>query len=228
MEDKRVTITEKPKFKLTEDDFLFLERMLLDMGYRRVTPYDSKKDFIRLNLSPPRDLVGRETSYYYSHNGYTVMLHTTFLGKEKKWRDTGTDLGWNLIKHGDKVVYFAKPFLRTKGFILKFLRYAAISRWKVDHRPLCKECGAFMVIFRNSQTRQCFWSCFNTTRHPENKSEFLSWDSEVSPDDIKFLNIRRKYTARYHTKNKKEGKTPTPAAVIRKPWEIGKPENLIS
>lgn len=71
--------------------------MILNMGYHKVTKYDSKKIFNRLNLSPPRSIVGRETSYRYTHNGYTVKLHTSYLESEKKWRDKGTDIGWNLI-----------------------------------------------------------------------------------------------------------------------------------
>lgn len=219
--------TKNGKFVLSYEDFLFLERMLLNMGYRKITRYDSRKNFIRLNLSAPRPIVGREASYYYSHNGYTVILHTTFLEKEKKWREGSTDVGWNLILAGDKPVYFAKPFSRTKGFILKFLRYAAISKWKIDHRPLCPECKAYMAIFRKAETRQCCWACFNKTRHAGGVPKFESWDYELSPEDIKFVSIRREYTKRYHDKNKKEGKTPTPAAKIRKPWEIGFPENRI-
>lgn len=216
------------KFVLTEEDFLFLERMILNMGYHKITRYDSRKTFLRLNLSAPREIIGREVSYYYANNGYTVVLHTTYLREERRWRDNSTDAGWNLISHGDKAVYFARPFQRTKGFILKFLRYASISKWKVDHRPLCPECNAFMVIFRKANTRQYFWACFNTTRHPPlNVPKFKSWDYELSPEDLKFINIRREYTKRYHAQNKKESKAPTPAAKIRKPWDIGNPQNRI-
>lgn len=216
-----------PKFVLTSNDFLFLERMLMNMGYHKITRYDSRKNFLRLNISAPRPIIGRESSYYYNHNGYTVILHTTYLEKEKKWRNIGIDAGWNLIAQGDKALYFARPFERTKGFIIKFLRYAAISKWKVDHRPLCPKCNAYMVIFRKINTRKYFWACFNTTRHENNSPEFLFWDYELSPDDLKFVNIRREYTQRYNAKNKKEGKKVTPAAVKRKKWVIGKPENLI-
>ncbi len=215
------------KFVLTEDDFLFMERMILGMGYHKVTLYDSKKKFLRLNLSSPREIVGREASYFYSHNGYTVILHTTYLEKEKKWRDVGTDIGWNLISHNDKAVYFAKPFRRTKSFILKFLKYATISKWKVDHRPICPECSAFMIICKKAESRQYFWSCFNKTRHIGEKPQFLSWDYELPLDDLKFVRIRREYTRRYHKKNKKEGKNPTPAAKLRKRWDVGKSENLL-
>lgn len=217
----------KPNFVLTVEDFLFLKKEILEMGYREMNQYDSRKSFLRLNLSPPRNIIGREVSFYYNHNGYTVILHTTYLEKEKKWRDTGTDVGWNLISHGDKAVYFAKPFLRTKSFILKFLKYAYISKWKVDNRPLCPECKAFMVIFRKTGSRQYFWSCFNKTRHESQKPQYLSWDYGLPQDDIKFVSIRREYTRNYHKKNKKEGKTPIPAAVKRKKWIVGNKDNLL-
>lgn len=215
----------KQEFILTENDFLFMERMIFSMGYHKITRSDSSKTFIRLNLSPPRPIVGRETSYKYTNNGYTVILHTSYLEASKKWRAKGTDVGWNIIVEGDKEKYFAKPFQRTKGFILKFLRYAWISKYKVDNRPLCKECHAYMNIHRKVKTRQYFWVCGNNEKHLESKSVFLSWDYKLPPKALKFVKIRRIYTARYNTKNKKEGKIVTPAAKIRKRWSIGNPEN---
>ena len=218
---------EKEKeFVLTEDDFLFLERMILDMGYRKVTKYDSRKIFARLGLSPPRPVVGREASYRYTHNGYTAVLHTSYLESEKKWRDTGTDIGWNLIIEGDEEKYFARPFQRKKGFILKFLRYAWISKWKVDHRPLCPACSAYMDIHRKRGTLQYFWACLRKEKHDDKNPVFLSWDFKLPPKALGFVKIRRSYATRYNIKNKKIGKIIIPAAVKRKRWKIDKPENL--
>lgn len=226
MEDVKITKEETPKFILTYEDFQFIEKNLLGIGYQKIYQHDSRKTFLRLNLSPPRRIVGREASYWYSHNGYTVILHTSFLEKEKKWREKGTDIGWNLISEGDEARYFARPFQRKKGFVLKFLRYAWISKWKVDHRPLCPKCQAYMYIQRKKNTRSYYWSCDHNDLHPDGKPVFLSWDYGLPPKATMFIGIRRENTKRYNEKNKKEGKKITPAAVKRKKWIIGKPENL--
>lgn len=216
----------KKSFVLTTDDFLFLDRMLLGLGYHKMTRSDQKKSFQRLGLIPPREVTGREVTYFYTNHGYTVILHTTFLAKEKKWREAGDDSGWNLIKEGDKALYFAKPFQRKKGFIIRFLRYAWISKWKVDNRPLCQECNGYMNISRKKGSRQYFWMCFNYEKHPERKAIFLPWDYLLPKKATSFLKIRRSYTARYKAKNKKEGIERKPAALIRRKWKISNPGNL--
>ena len=216
---------------LTEDDFLFMERMLLGMGYHEITIGDSKKEFLRLNLSPPRPIIGREASYIYKSrekgNNYSVILHTTYLKAPRKWRDKETDAGWNLIAEGDKAKYFAKPFSRTKGFILKFLRYAWVSKWKVDHRPLCRECQALMNISKKEGSRQYYWSCLNNQMHTENKPVFSSWDFGLPLKASEFVKVRRAYTERYKKKVKKTGKKVIPAQNIRKPWNTKNKENLV-
>jgi len=221
---------EKTKFVLSEDDFLFLERMLLDMGYREETTTYSKRLFERLNLIPPRAITGKEATYIYKSreqgNNYTVIIHTTYLKASKKWRDKDTDAGWCLIAEGDQAKYFAKPFLRTKGFILKFLRYAWVTKWKVDHRPLCPQCQDFMHIVKKVEPRGYYWICRNNVRHNEDKPVFSPWDFGLPLKASKFVSIRRDYAKRFHAKNKKEGKVVTPARKIRKIWEPKKPENL--
>ena len=197
------------------------------MGYHKITRNDSSRTFTRLKLLPPRPIEGRETSYRYTNNGYTVILHTTYLELEKKWRDTGTDIGWNLIVEGDKEKYFARPFQRKKGFILKFLRYAWVSKWKVDNRPLCPDCNSYMHIHRKKGTRQYCWICLNSKRHSDHRFTSLCWDHRLPKKATEFVKIRRAYTKRYNDKNRKAGKVVVPAAVIRKKWEIGSPENLI-
>lgn len=230
MNKPKITQTEKEKFVLTHDDFLFLEKTLLDMGYLEETTTYSKRLFERLNLIPPRSITGREATYIYKSreqgNNYTVIIHTTYLKASKKWRDTSTDAAWCLIAEGDNAKYFARPFLRTKGFVLKFLRYAWVTKWKVDHRPLCPQCQDFMDIAKKIEPRGYYWICRNNVRHDENKPVFSPWDFGLPLKASKFVSIRRDYTKRYNDKNKKEGKTPTSARKIRKPWESKKPENL--
>ena len=197
------------------------------MGYHKVTKSNFRKTFIRLDLSAPRPVEGKETSYEYSSNNYTVKLHTTYLENERKWRDNSTDAGWVLIAEGDEAKYFARPFKRTKGFVLRFLLYARVTKWKIDNRPLCKECKDFMNIKRKRGSRQYYWGCFNNKRHSSGNAEFLSWDEGLSKEATEILEIRRLYAEKYNAKNKKNGKIPTPAAVKRKKWPIGNPENLV-
>lgn len=217
---------EEVKFSLSQDDFLFLDRKLLDTGYHKITRSDQRKLFMRLSLIPPREVTGREVTYFYTNHGYTSIVHTTYLEKEKKWRETGEDSGWVLIREGDRAIYFARPFQRKKGFIIKLLRYAWVTKWKVDHRPLCVECNAYMHIHRKKSSRQYFWICDKVEKHNEQKPIFLPWDYMLPKKAYEFVKIRRSYAERYHKKNKKEGKERKPAPLIRKSWKISNPENL--
>lgn len=217
---------EKKKFELTIDDFVFLNAKMQEIGFLSTGISDQKKLFYRLGLIPPREITGREETYFYHNHGYTVIVHTTYLEEEKKWRDTGTDSGWVLIRKGDEAVYFARPFKRSKGFILKILRYAWITKWKVDNRPLCPECKGYMDIYRKKGSRQYFWICNKSEFHQEQRVTFLPWDYGLPQKASAFVNIRRTNTERYKNDNKKKGITPTPAPLIRKQWTISNPENL--
>ena len=230
MNKPKIAQPEKEKFVLTKDDFLFLEKTLLDMGYLEETTTYSKRLFDRLNLVPPRTITGRESTYIYKSreqgNNYRVIIHTTYLKASNKWRDTSNDAAWCLIAEGDQAKYFARPFLRTKGLVLKLIRYAWVTKWKVDHRPLCPQCQDFMDIVKRVEPRGYYWICRNNVRHDENKPVFSPWDFGLPFKASKFVDIRREYTKKYNDKNKKEGKTPTPARKIRKSWIVKKPENL--
>ncbi len=211
---------------LDEKDFQTLEKEILEMGYQEITRKDSAKKFLRLNLNPPRTIIGREASYKYTNNGYTVILHTSFLKNENKWRNIGTDAGWILIAEGDKPLYFARPFLRSKNFVIKFLCYAWITKWKVNNRPLCPLCKGYMDISRKYNSRQYFWSC-DKNRHTIGKPVNFPWDYNLPPKALKFVNIRREKTKKYKAKIVKEERIVTPAAKIRRTWNLGNPQNLI-
>ncbi len=218
---------ENKKFSLTTDDFLFLDKMMIEIGYHRMTENEQKKSFKRLGLISPREITGREVSYFYTNNFYTSIVHTTYLDKENVWRKTGEDSGWVLIRELDKAIYFARPFKRTSGFILKILRYAWVTKWKVDNRPLCPVCDAYMHIHRKKKSRQYFWMCGNKALHLEdNPLLFLPWDYKLPKKALEFIKIRRLYTEKYNRKNKEKGIERTPSAVIRKKWIISKPSNL--
>lgn len=217
---------EKERFNLTTDDFVFLDSKLSELSFSKVNTKDQRKLFHQLGLIPSREITGRETTYSYTNHGYTVIIHTTYLEKENKWRETGTDSGWVLIRDGDKAIYFARPFQRKKGFILKLLRYAWVTKWKVDNRPLCPECSGYMNIHRKKGKRQYFWMCSKQMYHKEEKFVFLPWDYMLPKKATEFVKIRRAYTEKYKAKNKEEGKERTPAPKIRKKWTISNPENL--
>lgn len=198
------------------------------MGWTKYKDKDLAKTLTRLDMSPPRTITGREASYRYTNSGYTAKLHTTYLEKESKWRDSGTDSGWVLIVEGDTALYFARPFKRTANFITNLLSYAWVTKWKVDNRHICPVCQSYMDIHRKPETRQYFWICRKSAFHPiSQKPEFLDWDYGLPKKAQEFVNIRRDATARYKAKNVELGIKPTPAAKIRKTWRISKPQNKI-
>lgn len=218
------------KFFLTEDDFLFFDKMILSINFVKKSRNSSQTDLIRLGLFPPphRKIFGKETTYEYINpdHGYKVVVHITYLEEERMWRDKGTDSGWILIVERDKAIYFAKPFQRKKGFIMRMLRYVWVTKWKVDHRPLCPKCQGYMNLARKKTTGQYFWACSKNLFHDNSKPQFLPWDYSLPPKALEFVKIRRAYTASYRAKNIKLGKKVTRASKIRKRWIIKNPHNL--
>lgn len=218
---------EVKKFELTREDYIFVVATLLSWGFKRITRKDSQRTFKRLDLSPPREITGAEAGFIYTANGYSVVVWITYLEAEGKWRDTGTDACWVLIREGDREKYFAKPMPRIPGVIVKMLSYAWIAKWKIDNRPLCDHCKAYMHIKRKKGGRQYYWICENNHSHVGGKPKFKSWDCNLPPKAQLFLNKRRELTKKYKDRLKKENKVVVPAAVKRKRWRIGNPENKI-
>ncbi len=218
---------EAKKISLTTEDFKFFNEKIIGIGFTKTSIIDQKKLFERLGLIPPRVITGRETTYSYTNHEYTVVVHTTYVEKENRWRGKGEDAGWVLIRKGDEAVYFARPFQRRSGFILKLLRYAWVTKWKVDNRPLCPECSGYMYIKRKTGSRQYFWMCDNKGYHSDETALFRPWDYMLPKKATEFVAIRRSYTEKYNLKNKKKGIVRKPAPLIRKKWEITKPENLV-
>lgn len=215
------------KFKLTKEDFIFLQGYLLSWGFVKITRRDFAKVFRRLDLQMPRRRTDRETGFMYTNNGYTVIVWTSYIEDEEKWRDTGTDYAWVLIKEGDFVKYFAKPLIRMKSMILKLLRYAWVSKWRVDNRHLCPKCDAYMDIGKRHDRRGYYHICKNTDKHEDGLPFTYGWDHNLPPLAQEFVNIRREYTRQYKERNKRLGLTPKPIATIRKRAIVNKPENLV-
>jgi len=215
------------EIKLTEDEFLFLDELLIGVGYKRMLKRQKAKDVIRLNLEAPRPIFGSEVGYFYSNNGYTAKFWSSWLETEKKFRDVSTDAFWSIITHGDELAYTAKPFNRDGiESILNAARYAFVAKAKIDNVPLCPVCKARTAIFRKKNTRQYMWIC--RKKHPDNKFKFVSWDCGMGPNTKDFLVVRRLATAKYKERCEREGRKPIPAAVLRKKWRIGRPENFIA
>ena len=63
---------ENKKFSLTTDDFLFLDKMMIEIGYHRMTENEQKKSFKRLGLIPPRN-TGREVCFIL-----IIFIHQLF------------------------------------------------------------------------------------------------------------------------------------------------------
>lgn len=221
--------------KYTHEDFLYIQKALLQHGFTQKSTISFKKDFKRLGLEAPRNLQGREEGFFYSENNLTVWVWTTYLASEQKFRDVGTDMGWVLITEGDDVRYFAKPIKRDNGFIVNLLSKAWVAQCRVKYRPLCPVCHAYMQIVRK-KTNACCWGCFKLEYHPSTTAlpapSFLRWD-DVGPQGSlpqkakEYVTKLRKGVALYKAKNRKKGITRTPAALLRKKWIVHNPQNKI-
>jgi hypothetical protein len=203
------------------------------LNFQKTGTKQIRKDFIRLDLEKQiRKIEGIETGFNSSNGTYVVRIWPTFLEKENKLRDMGTDVGWVIITKGDKMVYCAQYFTRrNKNFFMDMKEYARITQYKIFNTPLCpcKACEKEMEIHRKTGTRQYFWICKNREKHTT--PQYRSWDYGLEEKDIKFLGIRRAQTSAYKKKNQKalEEKgtpLPIPKAVTRKIRKVGRPDNL--
>ncbi|MFA7285720.1 MAG: hypothetical protein WC011_02640 [Candidatus Paceibacterota bacterium] len=217
----------------TPEGFEWFALEMQALGFTKIGGKKIRQDFTRLDLQTRiRKIQGYETGFQYSNGTYAVKVWTTFLEKENKLRDKGTDAGWVIITKGDVLIYCAQYFTRkNKNFFVDMKEYARINKKKIDGNPLCpcKKCEREMEIHRKKGSRQYFWICINPEKH--SKPEYLSWDYGLSEEDKKFLEIRRQNTASYKKKNQKakeeSGKEiPTPKATTRKVREVGRPDNL--
>ncbi len=217
----------------TPEGFEWFALEMKALGFHKIGSKQIHKDFTRLDLEKRiRRIQGYETGFQYSNGTYTEKIWSTFLEKENKLRDKGTDAGWVILTKGDILIYCTQYFTRkNKNFFVDMKEYARITKQKIDNTPLCpcKKCEREMEIHRKKGTRQYFWICINSEKH--SKPTFLSWDYGLSEEDKKFLGIRRKNTVSYKKKNQKafeeSGKPiPIPKAKTRKVRKVGRPENL--
>jgi hypothetical protein len=211
--------------KVLPDELAFaqFEEKMTAEGFRIIPGPEFTKSFQRLGLSNPRKRTGREVGFTFSACGLTAVVWTTFLCAEKRARDQ--DTGWVLIAQGDKVKYFSHPMMRTSGFLDKLFIYARIAKQRVENRPLCPTCCAYMEIAMCKGLKSRYWRC--SRKFHKNFTENINWDIGVSPSLVKFLESERRARRRYREQLKKEGKEVTPAMLKRRPWRMSKPQNKI-
>ena len=200
--------------------FAAFARSLLKRGFRKIGKREFGRDQERLGITPPSPRKGKETGFTFSASGLTVVVWTTFLEAEGVARDQ--DSGWVLIREGDEARYFARPMMRTKNFLYRLLLAACIAKVRIENRPLCPTCQAFMKITEGKYLKQRYWSCCK-----DHGKVTLPWDHSLPPEVLEYLKDIRNARARYRRKLAKEGKTPGKALLKRIGWKVGRPENKL-
>jgi ribosomal protein S27AE len=151
-----------------------------------------------------------ELGHEFSSNGLTVHVWTSYIEEDGEYREH--DFGWIPVTSTmtGEAVYFAKPFMRTENFVPRLLRYAEIIQKKIVNRPQCPTCGTFMDI-HSGIGKSTYWFC-----KLHDKWETMSWDFCLTPEEKKFLKIRRKQTKKYNEKRVSEGKPKRGTALRRR------------
>ncbi len=219
---------------VTYAKFCKLEKELRAMGFAEI--YRREMAVIRkaYGLVPPREIRSGEIGFKYSAHGHTVKVWTSCLRSAVEKcrrakssfcvddvivsRPAGEDMGWVLIIDSQgRAQYFARPVVRTKGFVLTLLRRTWITRWKILNRPLCPMCGSFMVICSTAYGGN-YWGCYKRRAHPHGQPAFAPWDADLPPKALKFAKAWRKQYYRYLKAERKKGNDPRRASAIRTPW----------
>lgn len=135
--------------------------------------------------------------FMYEVNGLAVEIWTTFLLEEGQ--APKKHLGYVLIRQGDQVKYFGRPFSRNKKYFYHLLWYAYIARVRILDRPKCPLCGAPMEI---AQVRGILevvleartWQCdkFHSAR-------YRSLNRALPPAALTFLRRELKLRERYRS-----------------------------
>lgn len=206
-----------PQVLPSETDFTKFE---LELKMRGFCPIPEEEIQNRLgNLSPksPRSKHERERGFSFSANGLTVIVWTTWLGKESRARKE--DASWVIIANNDRALYFSHPIHRTKNFLKNLLRQAWLAWWRVRHRPRCPECGKFMEIAFGSGIKSRYWKCRQTEKHRKGKSINLSWDKNLPPQAKRYVVALRRARTAYFKKLRRVGKPVYQAMHKRQKWE---------
>lgn len=198
--------------------FKKFEEKMLEKGFRKLGRSELRSDFKRLGLEAPRPREGREVGFTFHANGLTAVVWTTYLEEAGEARQE--DAGWVLIKEGDTPRYFSHPIHRTKGFLCRLYKWAQVNKQRVEKRPLCPTCQAFMSIVPGPALKARYWECDRALRHPDHKKRTVMWDKPLSEGARRFVLAERQKRA--------SGSKPTGAAMLkRKSWSINRAENQL-
>ncbi len=212
------------KAKLAGVDVESLDGSFKWMEFREISVSEFREVSNRLGLISPRFRPGREIGYIYRAYGLAVISWTTILSVEKVVRKV--DSGWVLIfdEKSGEVKYYTHPLRRTKNFVRNLLCHSWLARFRIINRPRCPKCGEFMEITRGRGLKSRYWSCGNTEAHDDGKITHESWDLNMKPKALRFINRERKAKARYRKMRLKKGLSVNQAMLTRKPWRIKNPE----
>jgi len=203
----------------------FVEKMT-KLGFRVISGTEFKREARRLELRAPRPVEGRETGLSYYANRILVVVWTTWMAEGQTIKKK--DSGWVVVKqdYDKKPVYIDGPFHRTENFLLTLYQNAWLAHFRATNRPLCSKCRQFLRIRRGKYFKSRFWSCGCINYHDDKKPFHLDWDYGLPERAKIFLRRKRKTSAKWLEKIRELGREPYSAIKKRKPWVVGRPENL--
>jgi hypothetical protein len=179
----------------TADDFSWLDKELMTLGFGRISRRDTREDFERYKivLTKPHP-GGREEGYFYTHkSGYRAKVWTSFILADNDYRQL--DKGWVIIvDRNDNIVYRAQVTRRTKNFAYNLLMRAKMALERTHFRPYCNEergCGEWMYFIQR-RSGACFWRCENVKHHGSLRAcPKKGPDVTLSPEVKKFAEEKR-------------------------------------
>jgi hypothetical protein len=196
-----------------------LENFIRDLekiGFEQISDAEFKERLARLKGESPRPRFGRELGFKYSANGLAVVVWTTWLPELRMFRKK--DSGWVLIEENDAAVYFSRPLRRTNNFLKNLYDEALIARERINCRPRCSECGAYMKIVPGRGLKSRYWRCRRLLNHQGGSAHSLPLNYGLSENMMRLVGRREKKQRRYLRDLKKEGKPIHLAMLQRKPW----------
>jgi hypothetical protein len=202
------------------------DRAMLELGFKHLSPEEIARDRERLGLRSPRKRQGQEMGYYFWRNGLKVKVWTTWLPKERKFRDA--DQGWVLITKGDRPLHFEHPFNRTKFFLGRLYNWARINKHRLIHRPHCEYCRQDFDLMRGETLKSRGWGCAGINNHPDQEYRAENFEFGLEERELKYVERDRNRGDRYRQIREEEGKPNYTMMLGRKKAIITRPENIVS
>ena len=202
----------------TPEEFEEFSQKLLNLGFYKSYARELCERFSRLRLIAPRPIEGRQLALVYFNNDLTVVVWTTWMPDEQRFRRQGS--GWVIIlDEKEDVVYSSRPKRRTKNFLYRLFMYADIAHSRVLGRPPCPECTKLMRIVHGKGMKSTYWRCRRRLDHKGERARSLSFDIGLTAEQIVFLKKERKIRARYLKSVRESGKEEFAAMRKRKKWK---------